>query len=92
MDLDTHLNLITDFTGSLSMMFSTMSYGRGLFLRRRIGGSLIFREKERGTRLIQIQIEEYSKHFGGTRLIQIQQNGVLIRLLDAEVAGLLFPW
>ena len=92
MDLDTHLNLITDFTGSLSMMFSTMSYGRGLFLRRRIGGSLIFREKERG-KVLKTQIEEYSsKHFGGTRLIQIQQNGVLIRLLHAEVAGLLFPW
>ena len=91
MDLDTHLNLITDFTDSLSMMFSTMSYGRGLFLRRRIGGSLIFREKERG-KVLKTQIEEYSKHFGGTRLIQIQQNGVLIRLLHAEVAGLLFPW
>ena len=82
MDLETHLNLITDFTGTLSMIFSTMSYGRWLFLRRRIGGSLIwdiFRDKERG-KVLKTQIEEYSKLFGGTRLIQIQKIGALTRL------------
>ena len=52
-DLQTHLNLATDFTGNLPRMFSTMSYGRWLFLRRRISGSLIWdiffstRERER---------------------------------------------
>jgi hypothetical protein len=37
-DLQTHLNLITDLTGSLVKMLSTMSYGTWLFLRRSNGG------------------------------------------------------
>ena len=42
-DLETHLNLITDFTGSLvRILLSTMSCGRWFFLcRRTTGGSLI---------------------------------------------------
>ena len=37
-DLYTHMNLITDFTGSFAKMFSAISYGIWLFLRWRIGG------------------------------------------------------
>ena len=37
-DLQTRLNLKTDFTGSFARMLSTMSCGRWLFLRQRIGG------------------------------------------------------
>ena len=55
MDLETHLNLITDFTGSSPRMFSTMSYGIWLiFLCRRIGGSLISDILE----IIEVQIRQ----------------------------------
>ena len=48
-DLETHLNLITDFTGSFPMMSSTMSYGIWLiFLCRRTSGSLISDILDRG--------------------------------------------
>ena len=63
-DLQTHLNLATDFTGNLPRMFSTMSYGRWLFLGRRISGSLIWdiffstRERESG---LKTQSKEYLK-------------------------------
>ena len=42
-DLETHLNLITDFTrGLVRILLSTMSCGRWFFLcRRTTGGSLI---------------------------------------------------
>ena len=40
--LQTHLNLMTDLTGSLVRMLSTMSSGMSFFLRRRrIGGSVV---------------------------------------------------
>ena len=39
--LQTHLNLMSDLAGSLVRMLSTMSCGRSLFLRRRIGASLV---------------------------------------------------
>lgn len=39
--LDTHLNLMTDLTGSFAKMFSKMSSEIWFFLFRMIGGSLV---------------------------------------------------